>query len=358
MDVIIFTECPTEDYYRALVKLGNVEIRDSRSIYLTFLKLYSSFSFLRKIGFKLGKTTNVKEVSFKEIFKSYFSYFELLFTRKKVVVLFAPYSNISFYLYLLKLFKKDLVYMTSWPYWNETDYAYKPSYLGLIFWKKFLQDIRIVTISNTARENLLTYSSDVVQIPHGVDLEMFNISRKIKNFQVLFVGRIIKEKGIEDLLKVATELKNINFVFAGSGALDYMLKECSLPNVKYLGEVRDREKLAKIFSESHVFVLNSYKIDGWEELYGIVLLEALASGTCVISTDCIGPKEIVKEEFGFIIPQKNYNKLKKTLEYCCNHKKEIVAMGVAGRVFAEERYDINKLSEKWNEVLNNLQMLS
>jgi len=153
-------------------------------------------------------------------------------------------------------------------------------------------------------------------------------------------------------------LKNINFVFAGSGALDYMLKECSLPNVKYLGEVRDREKLAKIFSESHVFVLNSYKIDGWEELYGIVLLEALASGTCVISTDCIGPKEIVKEEFGFIIPQKNYNKLKKTLEYCCNHKKEIVAMGVAGRVFAEERYDINKLSEKWNEVLNNLQMLS
>lgn len=351
MDVIIFTECPTGDYYRSLLRLGNVEIRDSRSLYLTFLKVYGSFSFLRKIGSKLGKPADVKYVSFMGIIKSYFSYFELLFTRKKVVVLFAPYSNMSFYLCLLKLFKKDLVYMTSWPYWNEKDYAYKPSYLGLVLWRVFLKNLKIVTISKTAKENLLSYSKEVVQIPHGVDLDLFKVGSKTRKFQVLFVGRIIKEKGIEDLLRAAEVLKDINFVFVGSGSFDYKLKECSLPNVKYLGEVRDRERLSSIFSESHVFVLNSYKIEGWEELYGIVLLEALASGTCVISTDCVGPKEIVSFELGFLIPQKNFSRLKETLEYCYNHKKEMIVKGKAGRLFVEKNYDINKLSEKWNEVL-------
>ena len=269
------------------------------------------------------------------------------------MVLFAPYSNISFYLVLLKLLKKDMIYMTSWPFCNEVDYAYKPSYLGLNFWRYFLEDQKIVTISSTAKINLEKYSSNIDQLPHGVDLSLFKISGKTKQFQVLFVGRIIPEKGIEDLLSVASKLKDIDFVFVGSGSLDYKLKECSLKNVKYLGEIRDRNRLAKIFSESHVFVLNSFKVEGWEELYGIVLLEALASGTAVISTDCVGPREIVKKEFGFLIEQKNKDELMKVLEYCYNHKKEIVKMGMSGRKFVEENYDINKLSKKWNEVLIN-----
>ena len=219
------------------------------------------------------------------------------------------------------------------------------------YWDLFLRDLPIVTISATAKKNLEKYSSHVVQIPHAVDLKIFFPGKK-KTFQVLFVGRIIPEKGIVGIIDAAKELKDIPFVFVGSGSAVPLVRDCGLSNVSYLGEIRDRDKLAQLFRESSVFVLNSYRIPGWEELYGIVLLEALASGTALISTDCVGPKEIVKKEFGFLIPQKDAHALKERIEWCSTHKKEVTAMGLAGRTFVEEHYDIEKLSTKWEEVLH------
>jgi len=206
-------------------------------------------------------------------------------------------------------------------------------------------------ISKTAESSLKKFTSNVVQIPHAVDLNLFKVGKKNKMFRVLFVGRIIKEKGIQGILNVASSLKNIEFVFVGSGCYVDNVKSCNLKNVVYLGEVRDREKLAEIFASASVFVLNSYKIPGWEELYGIVLLEALASGTCVISTDCVGPKEIVKKEFGFLISQKNNKELKEKIEFLFKNKELIEKMGLKGRKFVEDNYDINVLSQKWNDVL-------
>ncbi|MDP3728636.1 MAG: glycosyltransferase family 4 protein [bacterium] len=359
MDVLIFTECPTQDYYRALFHLekkGKAKIRfvDSRTLYLFSLKLYSSSSFLRKIGHRyLGKPLHVdKKVRWKDIWRSFSGYFILPFTQNKIVALFAPYHPVSPYLYLLKLMKKDIIFMTSWPYWNEKEYVHRPFPLVQFFWKKFLKDIRIVTISQTGKISLENYSSDVVQIPHAVDLETFYLGKK-KSFQVLFVGRIIPEKGIQGIIDVARVLKDIHFVFVGSGSVVSLVQNSVLKNVQYLGEIRDREKLAQVFRESSVFVLNSYKISGWEELYGIVLLESLASGTPVISTDCVGPQEIVQEDFGFLIPQKNTDALKEKIQYCFEHQGELEKMGEKGRKFVEENYDIEMLSERWYEVLKN-----
>lgn len=358
MDVVVFTECPTEDYYRALFHLqkkGKVKIQflDSRVFYLLFLKIYSSFSFLRFFGYRyFGKPLHVKKnVYLKDIFHSFLGYFSLPFTKKKIVVLFAPYHSISPYLYFLKLCQRDMVFMTSWPYWDGKRYVHSPFPFVQFFWRKFLQKMRIVTVSDTARRNLLKYSPSVVQIPHAVDLETFCPGKK-KTFHVLYVGRIIPEKGIKGILDVAGELPEVSFLFVGSGSAVHLLEKCGLKNVFYLGEIRNREKLAQIFRESSVFVLNSYAIAGWEELYGIVLLEALACGTAVISTDCVGPCEIVKKEYGFLIPQKDTEALREKIEWCFMHQKELLEMGLRGRVFVEKKYDIDVLSEQWLHVLD------
>lgn len=358
MDVLIFTECPTSDYYRAIFHLekkgrANVGFIDSRTCYLFFLKIYSSSSMLRRIGHRyFGKPLTIeKRIRWKDVFKSLGGYFILPFTSKKIVALFAPYHQVSPYLYLLKLLKKDIVFMTSWPYWNGKDYVHRPLPFVKFFWEKFLKNIQIITISQTGKENLKNYSINVEQIPHAIDMQTFFPGIK-KPFQVLYVGRIIPEKGIKGIIEVAKSLPEILFIFVGSGSAVNLVQKCGLKNVKYIGEIRDREKLAQIFRESSVFVLNSYKIPGWEELYGIVLLEALASGTPVISTDCIGPREIVKDEYGFLIAQKDTIALKEKIEYSFEHKKDLLDMGILGRKFVEENYDIDDLSERWFNILN------
>ena len=355
MEVLIFTECPNEDYFRALFHLQKqkkitVQFVDSRSFYLFFLKVYSSSSLLRTFGHRyFRKPLNVPKISWKDVYSSFGAYVTLPFTRKKIVALFAPYYPVSMYLCFLSFLGKDITFMTSWPYWGG-EYVHKPKLFSRFFWKKFLTERKIVTISSTAKKSLDSLSPSVVQIPHAVDLKLFYPGKK-KKFQVLFVGRIIPEKGISGMLDSARELPEVPFVFVGQGSAVSLIQNCGLKNVSYLGEIRDREKLAQLFRESSVFVLNSYAIPGWEELYGIVLLEALASGTAVISTDCVGPKEIVRKEFGFLIPQKNTIAMKAKILWCSTHQKELVSMGLRGRKFVEENYDIEILSEKWKKVL-------
>jgi glycosyltransferase involved in cell wall biosynthesis len=352
MDLVIFTECPTRDYFRGLLKLKpNARFIDSRSFYLLFLKIYSEVYLLRKIGSFFGKPLEVKKVYWNDILWSFFGYFYLIFTRKKVVALFAPYSWIAVYLFVIRSLGTKVVYMTSWPYWNGRDYVFKPNKIKLFFWKNFLKNIDCVTISKSAEVELRKYTSNILQIPHAVDLNLFSVGKKDAKFKVLYVGRIIEEKGIQGILNVARVLGHIEFEFVGSGSCDNLVRNCELKNVVYHGEIRDRVKLAKIFSSASVFVLNSYKVPRWEELYGIVLLEALASGTCVICTDCVGPREIVKKEFGFLIRQHDEKALKEKIEFLYENPKQAVKMGLEGRKFVEENYDINVLAEKWNKIL-------
>lgn len=358
MDVVVFSECPTKDYYRSLVRLeeqGKIELafRDSRLLYLLALKLYGSLSSLRYLAHVLfKKPLDVRHVCLmKEILPSFFAYLTLPFTKKTIVVLFAPYSPTVVYLWLLRKLKRKVLYMTSWPYWDEKRYAHRPSFIRSYFWNMFLYDVPAVTISQKAREGVMMYGHRVVQIPHGVDISLFTPGKKKEDFTVLFVGRLVPEKGIDDILAVARELPEIYFMFVGAGPMAEKLRTCGLPNVQSLGEIRDRERLARLYRESHVLVLNSYALPHWEELFGIVLIEALASGTPIISTDCVGPKEIVKPEFGFLIPQRNKEALKEKIFFFFTHPKAVKEMGLQGRLSVEKRYNLDTLARLWHEVL-------
>lgn len=363
MDIVIFTECPTRDYFRSLIFLEDqgkikVEFMDSRFFYLLALKFYASFSFLRTLAHRLfGKPKEVVIIiRIKDVWKSFISYFTLPFTRKTIVALFAPYGLMGVYLWILKKCNRKIIFYTSWPYWDEQQYVRKPNIFTRIFWNSFLQDQQIVTVSKTGKKALQKYSSFVEQIPHGVDLVTFCSGEKKEEFTVLYVGRIIKEKGLEEVLFVAKELPYISFVFIGTGSLLEVLErraeEWNLLNVKFLGEIRDRKRLAQFFQESSVFVLNSYRIPKWEELYGIVILESLASGTPVISTDCVGPREIVQKDFGILIPQKSKEHLKKAILILYNDIQKCGVMGKKGRAYVEKTHDLSVLADRWYTVLS------
>lgn len=138
---------------------------------------------------------------------------------------------------------------------------------------------RIVFYSDFAREQGLEIGipkklTEVFYL--GVDPKLYKPKKKER--YVLFVGRLAKQKGIESLIEVAKELPDIKFKIVGEGGLEKKLKQIASENVQFLGKMTGKE-LQELYSRALVFCLPSVA-----ETFGLVLLEAMASGCAVIST--------------------------------------------------------------------------
>src|SRR5438094_5494528 len=144
-------------------------------------------------------------------------------------------------------------------------------------------------------------------IPNGVEVSRFkrdgpphliptgvSENRKV----ILFVGRIVREKGIFTLLEALDELrnrgKNVSLVFVGEGPLKEDLAKEILwrklsDRVKLAGFVGEK-KLVSLYNSSDAFVLPSHY-----EPFGMVALEAMASRIPVVVSDVGGLSEIIED---------------------------------------------------------------
>jgi len=87
-----------------------------------------------------------------------------------------------------------------------------------------------------------------------------------------------------------------------------------------------------------------------EGLPGVVM-EAMASGLPIVSTDCVGPKEIIiNGKNGFLVKQKNNEEFYKALKKLVDNPKLRIKMGKNGKEFVKN-YSIEKVSSKLYEVL-------
>ncbi len=127
---------------------------------------------------------------------------------------------------------------------------------------------------------------------HGVDLDLFKYSDKPAAMGKLapasrpislFVGRVSYEKNIEAFLKL--DLPGTKVV-CGVGPLEESLK-AAYPQVRWLG-VMPRPELAEIYAAADVFVFPSHA-----DTFGLVMLEAMASGTPVAAFPVDGPLEVL-----------------------------------------------------------------
>ncbi len=131
---------------------------------------------------------------------------------------------------------------------------------------------------------------NLYRIPNGVDRSSFSPSGKFDRFTVLFLGRLAEQKGA-DLLPalyhaIAASVEDFDMIIAGSG--DYagtLSKELRDDRITLTGFVDERRK-REMLSRSHVLLLPSRY-----EMFPITALEALASGTPVVSSDIMGTAE-------------------------------------------------------------------
>ena len=125
------------------------------------------------------------------------------------------------------------------------------------------------------------------------------------NVIILFSGQFIYRKGVDILLKAA---KNISkqcgiYIVGGEPTREYLslCKENNLNNVHFIGFTPPQD-LAQYYIASDIYVLPTR-----EDIWGLVINEAMAYGLPIITTDnCLAGLELIKnEENGYIIPVNN-----------------------------------------------------
>lgn len=153
---------------------------------------------------------------------------------------------------------------------------------------------RIITVDENGLQSLESSKFDNgVYIPNGVDIQKFErkcCNKKSQKIRFLFVGRLEKQKGVDDLVKAAYLLRNNNkfkIIIVGEGKeknnLLTLARELGVLDLFiFTGKVRDQD-LVDYYLKSDIFVLPSL----WEGL-PLTLMEAAAAGLPIITTDVGG----------------------------------------------------------------------
>jgi glycosyltransferase involved in cell wall biosynthesis len=165
---------------------------------------------------------------------------------------------------------------------------------------------------------------DVEIIPMGINPDFFTKSSDVKVLRnkfeiegesILFVGRLIDWKGIDDLIsavpKILKKYPKTKLLLVGAGPLKEKLIKLSkrldiTNNTLFMGEV-NQEELPKYYSLADVFVLpSSVNNRGETEGLGVVLLEAMACEVPVVGSNVGGIPDIIRnEETGLLSNQKD-----------------------------------------------------
>ncbi|WP_300926941.1 glycosyltransferase family 4 protein [uncultured Dubosiella sp.] len=152
-------------------------------------------------------------------------------------------------------------------------------------------------------------------ISMGVNCSEFSPSYRIENYfnqenkkVVLFVGRLAEVKGVKYLIESMKDV-DAKLVIVGSGPLEAQLKkqaETLRNKVEFLGPKTHKE-LKTIYASADIFVMPSITAsDGGKEGFGLVILEAMASGLPVVASDSGGIPTIVENNYnGFLVEEKS-----------------------------------------------------
>lgn len=192
-------------------------------------------------------------------------------------------------------------------------------------------------------------------IPNGIDLEKFNPKvPKLKKFSdkkvtLLFIGRIEERKGLIYLLKTYQILKkkfpNIKLIVAGEGELkpecQEFIKKQKLRDVIFEGEFPS-EKIPSYYRTADIFAAPSI----FGESFGIVLLEAMASGCPVVAFANQGYKRVLKGKGAeFLVKPRDYRGLAQKIEILIKNEAKRKEMREWGLKEAE-KYSWDKIADR------------
>jgi glycosyltransferase involved in cell wall biosynthesis len=198
------------------------------------------------------------------------------------------------------------------------------------------------------RHNVVTPQQSVLVPGSGVDIDHFHESVPSDNPVFLLIARLLTDKGIREYVDAARRIKarrpDARFQLLGPydsnpsairpEEVDAWRQEGA---VEYLGETDDVRPFLRACG---VYVLPSYR-EGTPR----TVLEALATGRPVITTDAPGCRETVVHGWnGFLVPPRDARALAETMEIFIDKPELIREMGTRSRSLAVQKYDVHKVN--------------
>jgi len=193
-------------------------------------------------------------------------------------------------------------------------------------------------------------------IPNGINLNVFNPNNeKYKEYidnklNLLFVGRFEQRKGLLYLIKAYNIIKkkndNVKLLVVGEGPqkqeCEAFIKQNNLKDIVFLGKVTG-EEVAKYFNTADIYISPA----PFGESFGIVLLEAMASGKPVVGFANLGYYQLLKESKGeeFLARPKNVEELAQKILKLVEDEKLRTEIGDWGLEYSKN-YSWEKIADR------------
>lgn len=225
----------------------------------------------------------------------------------------------------------------------------------LLFQKAAVQRADLIhATAESEKENLLRlgWNRRIGIVPNGVDVEAIRMRTSWKRTNtILFLSRIHPKKGINFLIEALARLSkegenSIRCMIAGEGEASYIeeLKQLAASlgvadRVEFPGGVYGEEKW-RLYRETDLFVLPTHS-----ENFGIVVAEALASGTPVVTTQGTPWQELSSHRCGWWTEIGTEPTTAALRDFLSLSEAELEAMGRRGRRLVEEQYSTQRVAK-------------
>jgi glycosyltransferase involved in cell wall biosynthesis len=216
------------------------------------------------------------------------------------------------------------------------------------------KDLSFTSISNAQRVPNINFISTIY---NGVDINLYKPSDGSKKEYLFWAGRMIEKKGPKEAIQIA---KNLHIPLIMAGAItekEYFKKEIQ-PDIdgtliKFVGEIHENEML-RLYQEAKITLVPIK----WNEPFGLVPVESMATGTPVVAYSNGGVKEtIIDGVTGYLIEESSHG-----LEALEGAVQRIYAMPEyqykemrhASRLHVENNFSIDKMVDGYEKVYSEI----
>lgn len=186
-------------------------------------------------------------------------------------------------------------------------------------------------------------------VPFGVDADVFTAAPPPAGAPVLFVGRLDRRKGIRELVEAVARVPEARLVVAGEGPerpwVEARVRALALGDrVELRGAVPAREvpallrRAALLCAPSH------------GEPYGMSVLEAMAAGRAVVATDAGGPRFLVGDGGGALVPVGDVEALARALRSLLRDPPRLARIGMQNRERVERDLSLERMLDRLESV--------
>lgn len=205
----------------------------------------------------------------------------------------------------------------------------------------------VVTLTQGDAKNWRRVSRNMYVIPNIVHLNDTGCYSDCTNKRAIFVGRLVEQKGITDLIKV--------WRIVNQRHPDWQLDVYGNGQMESLSEIKlfihpPTEDIMKEYINSSMLLMTSVF-----EPFGLVLPEAMSCGLPVVAFDCpYGPADIIKHEYnGVLVPNRDINLY---ADYVCALMESLGLrhdMGAEG-VKTAQQYQADNIMPQWKRLFSDL----